>query len=114
MALSSSEIKIRTGMKGKAVLIIHVYQDYLWAMGDKSDPPEMKEISDDDDDSDDEDDEKEVKNEDDTNKNDTDHQNRLEKTTTESTTDQQQIKEIEFSKNYTTSGKFFFSLFLLL
>ncbi|KAL0075733.1 hypothetical protein J3Q64DRAFT_1769015 [Phycomyces blakesleeanus] len=47
MALPTSEIKPRSGMKGKAVHIIHVYQDYLWTMGDKSDPPDMRSISDD-------------------------------------------------------------------
>ncbi|KAI7867020.1 hypothetical protein BDF14DRAFT_1882133 [Spinellus fusiger] len=39
MALPTSQIKPRSGMKGKAVHILHVYQDHLWAMGDKSDPP---------------------------------------------------------------------------
>lgn len=34
-------------MKGKAVHIIHVYEDFLWAMGDKSGPPELESISDD-------------------------------------------------------------------
>lgn len=34
-------------MKGKAVIILHVYNDFLWAMGDKSGPPELKDISDD-------------------------------------------------------------------
>jgi translation initiation factor 2D len=47
MAAPSSEIKVRSGMKGKAVHIIHVYEDYLWAMGDKSGPPELQDISDD-------------------------------------------------------------------
>ncbi|KZT54753.1 hypothetical protein CALCODRAFT_438092 [Calocera cornea HHB12733] len=27
------------GMKGKAALILHVYEDHLWEMGSKSDPP---------------------------------------------------------------------------
>ena len=40
MALATSEIRLRSGMKGKAVHIIHVYKDYLWAMGEKSDPPD--------------------------------------------------------------------------
>ena len=47
MALASKDIKVRSGMKGKAVHLIHVYHDALWAMGDKSDPPEMKALSDD-------------------------------------------------------------------
>lgn len=47
MAVSTSEIKPRSGMKGKAVHIIHVYEDYLWSMGDKSGPPEHLDISDD-------------------------------------------------------------------
>lgn len=47
MATPSANIKVRSGMKGKAVIILHVYNDFLWAMGDKSDPPELKDISDD-------------------------------------------------------------------
>ncbi|KAL9558325.1 hypothetical protein MBANPS3_000948 [Mucor bainieri] len=47
MAVPTSEIRPRSGMKGKAVHIIHVYEDYLWAMGDKSGPPELESISDD-------------------------------------------------------------------
>lgn len=47
MALASKDIKVRSGMKGKAIYLIHVYHDALWAMGDKSDPPEMKALSDD-------------------------------------------------------------------
>ncbi|KAI8991996.1 hypothetical protein BDF20DRAFT_847680 [Mycotypha africana] len=47
MALPTSDIKPRSGMKGKAVHIIHVYEDYLWAMGDKSAPPELKKVEDD-------------------------------------------------------------------
>ncbi|KAI8145920.1 hypothetical protein BJV82DRAFT_602744 [Fennellomyces sp. T-0311] len=50
MALPTSEIRVRSGMKGKAVHLVHVYRDYLWAMGDKSDPPEAVDISDDADD----------------------------------------------------------------
>lgn len=46
MALSTSEIRPRSGMKGKAVHIIHVYQDYLWKLLDKSDPPELEHLSD--------------------------------------------------------------------
>ncbi|KAI9473486.1 MAG: hypothetical protein EXX96DRAFT_488456 [Benjaminiella poitrasii] len=57
MALPTSDIKTRSGMKGKAVHIIHVYHDYLWAMGDKSSPPELGHISSDDDNDDDDDDE---------------------------------------------------------
>ncbi|KAI7857575.1 hypothetical protein BDC45DRAFT_500145 [Circinella umbellata] len=45
MTLPTSEIRVRSGMKGKAVHIIHVYRDFLWAMGDKSDPPEIVDIS---------------------------------------------------------------------
>ncbi|KAI7906394.1 uncharacterized protein BX663DRAFT_427508 [Cokeromyces recurvatus] len=59
MALPTSDIKIRSGMKGKAVHIIHVYQDYLWAMGDKSDPLEFEHISNYDEEEDDDDDEEE-------------------------------------------------------
>lgn len=47
MSVPTSEIKPRSGMKGKAVHIIHVYEDFLWAMGDKSEPPELQDISDD-------------------------------------------------------------------
>lgn len=47
MATPTSEIKPRSGMKGKAVRIIHVYEDFLWAMGDKSEPPEIHDVSDD-------------------------------------------------------------------
>jgi translation initiation factor 2D len=47
MAVPTSDIKVRSGMKGKAVHIIHVYEDYLWAMGDKSGPPDLQDISDD-------------------------------------------------------------------
>lgn len=47
MVVPTSDIKVRSGMKGKAVHIIHAYEDYLWAMGDKSGPPELQDISDD-------------------------------------------------------------------
>lgn len=47
MALPTKDIRPRSGMKGKAVHIIHVYHDHLWAMGDKSEPPELEHISDD-------------------------------------------------------------------
>ncbi|RCI04594.1 hypothetical protein CU098_011374 [Rhizopus stolonifer] len=47
MAVPTSGIKPRSGMKGKAVHIIHVYQDFLWSMGDKSDPPQLEHMSDD-------------------------------------------------------------------
>ncbi|ORY95679.1 hypothetical protein BCR43DRAFT_493418 [Syncephalastrum racemosum] len=47
MALPTKDIRPRSGMKGKAVHIIHVYHDHLWAMGDKSEPPELETISDD-------------------------------------------------------------------
>lgn len=47
MALPTSDIKPRSGMKGKAVHIIHVHEDFLWAMGDKSGPSELESISDD-------------------------------------------------------------------
>jgi translation initiation factor 2D len=47
MSVPTSEIKPRSGMKGKAVHIIHVYEDFLWAMGDKSEPPELQDVSDD-------------------------------------------------------------------
>ncbi|CEP07922.1 hypothetical protein [Parasitella parasitica] len=48
MALPTSNITPRSGMKGKAVHIIHIYKDFLWAMGDKSEPPDLESISDDD------------------------------------------------------------------
>ncbi|ORX50552.1 hypothetical protein DM01DRAFT_1096375 [Hesseltinella vesiculosa] len=41
MALPSADIKVRSGMKGKAVLILHVYHDSLWSMGDKTEPPAL-------------------------------------------------------------------------
>lgn len=44
MALDTSDIAVRSGMKGKAVNLIHVYQDCLWALGDKSDPPNLQSI----------------------------------------------------------------------
>lgn len=44
MAIDTSKIKVRQGMKGKAVNLIHVYQDFLWALGDKSNPPDMDSI----------------------------------------------------------------------
>ncbi|KAI8070209.1 hypothetical protein BDF21DRAFT_344872 [Thamnidium elegans] len=47
MTVPTSEIKPRSGMKGKAVNIIHVYEDYLWSMGEKTEPPELQTISDD-------------------------------------------------------------------
>lgn len=49
-------------MKGKAVIILHVYNDFLWAMGDKSGPPELKDISDDEyiEDSDDDDQQEDI------------------------------------------------------
>lgn len=47
MTVPTSEIKPRSGMKGKAVNIIHVYEDYLWSMGEKTEPPELQSISDD-------------------------------------------------------------------
>jgi translation initiation factor 2D len=47
MALPTTEIKPRSGMKGKAVHIIHVFKDFLWEMGDKSEPPEALDVSDD-------------------------------------------------------------------
>lgn len=47
MTIPTSDIKPRSGMKGKAVHIIHVYEDFLWSMGDKSELPEMQGISDD-------------------------------------------------------------------
>lgn len=47
MTVSTSEIIPRSGMKGKAVNIIHVYEDYLWSMGEKTEPPELQTISDD-------------------------------------------------------------------
>jgi translation initiation factor 2D len=44
MAIDTAKIKVRQGMKGKAVNLIHVYQDFLWALGDKSNPPEIDSI----------------------------------------------------------------------
>ncbi|XP_074642083.1 eukaryotic translation initiation factor 2D-like [Tubulanus polymorphus] len=37
----SSEDMYMSAMKGKGVLMAHVYKDYLWALGDKSEPPDM-------------------------------------------------------------------------
>ncbi|KAI8345301.1 hypothetical protein EDC96DRAFT_521710 [Choanephora cucurbitarum] len=48
MAVPTSTIKPRSGQKGKAVHVIHVYHDYLWSMGDKSDPPQLQVDSNDD------------------------------------------------------------------
>jgi translation initiation factor 2D len=42
MAVDTAKITVRSGMKGKAVNLIHVYQDFLWALGDKSDPPNLE------------------------------------------------------------------------
>ncbi|KAK9765591.1 hypothetical protein K7432_005952 [Basidiobolus ranarum] len=42
MAVDTSEIPISGPRKGKGVYILHVYRDYLWSHGDKSDPPEFK------------------------------------------------------------------------
>ncbi|KAG1472283.1 hypothetical protein G6F56_001634 [Rhizopus delemar] len=50
MVLPTSDIKPRSGMKGKAVNILHVFEDCLWAMGDKSEPPEIPQDSDSDED----------------------------------------------------------------
>ncbi|KAI8062572.1 hypothetical protein BC940DRAFT_341718 [Gongronella butleri] len=47
MALPSAEIKVRSGMKGKAVYLLHVFQDHLWAMGNKSEPPAITALDDD-------------------------------------------------------------------
>ncbi|KAI9276194.1 hypothetical protein BC943DRAFT_364395 [Umbelopsis sp. AD052] len=57
MALDTSNIAVRSGMKGKAVNLIHVYQDCLWAMGDKSEPPNLESIERSEDSDDEEDDE---------------------------------------------------------
>lgn len=54
MVLPTRDIVPRSGMKGKAVHLLHVYRDYLWAMGDKSDPPDMKDMSEDEDEEEDE------------------------------------------------------------
>ncbi|KAL1916842.1 uncharacterized protein VTP21DRAFT_5546 [Calcarisporiella thermophila] len=35
----ASSVDILRGVRGKAVKVIHVYNDHLWAMGDKSKPP---------------------------------------------------------------------------
>jgi translation initiation factor 2D len=59
MALDTSNIAVRSGMKGKAVNLIHVYQDSLWAMGNKSDPPNLESIERSED-SDDEEDEEDI------------------------------------------------------
>ena len=32
--------KLSDGAKGKAAIVLHMYKDYLWEMGSKSDPPE--------------------------------------------------------------------------
>lgn len=55
MAIDTAKITVRSGMKGKAVNLIHVYQDHMWTLGDKSDPPNLESLqSADDDESEDE------------------------------------------------------------
>ncbi|XP_013871812.1 eukaryotic translation initiation factor 2D [Austrofundulus limnaeus] len=39
-AVSRSEMQ-SSGMKGRGVCVLHTYKDYLWAFGDKSDPPSL-------------------------------------------------------------------------
>ncbi|RUP46428.1 hypothetical protein BC936DRAFT_146970 [Jimgerdemannia flammicorona] len=44
MAISTSKLTAQSNIKGKAVLIIHVYKDHLWAMGSKADPPDLTDV----------------------------------------------------------------------
>ncbi|XP_014871387.1 eukaryotic translation initiation factor 2D isoform X1 [Poecilia latipinna] len=39
-AASSAEMQ-SSGMKGRGVCVLHTYMDYLWAFGDKSNPPSL-------------------------------------------------------------------------
>ncbi|XP_038127240.1 eukaryotic translation initiation factor 2D [Cyprinodon tularosa] len=39
-AMSSAEMH-SSGMKGRGVCVLHTYMDYLWAFGDKSNPPSL-------------------------------------------------------------------------
>ncbi|MED6241137.1 hypothetical protein ATANTOWER_031751 [Ataeniobius toweri] len=45
-AMSSAEMH-SSGMKGRGVSILHTYMDYLWAFGDKSNPPSLPDDDDD-------------------------------------------------------------------
>ncbi|XP_047238581.1 eukaryotic translation initiation factor 2D isoform X2 [Girardinichthys multiradiatus] len=45
-AMSSAEMH-SSGMKGRGVSILHTYMDYLWAFGDKSNPPSLQDDDDD-------------------------------------------------------------------
>ncbi|KAK7061050.1 hypothetical protein VNI00_000785 [Paramarasmius palmivorus] len=40
MAVSSDQLAEGGKEKGKAVIVLHTWKDYLWEMGNKSDPPE--------------------------------------------------------------------------
>ncbi|KAM4572037.1 eukaryotic translation initiation factor 2D [Fundulus diaphanus] len=40
-AASSSAEMLSSGMKGRGVCVLHTYMDYLWAFGDKSNPPPL-------------------------------------------------------------------------
>lgn len=44
MAIATSKLTPLSNLKGKAVHIIHVYKDHLWAMGTKAEPPDLAEM----------------------------------------------------------------------
>ncbi|CAG8499489.1 1785_t:CDS:10 [Dentiscutata heterogama] len=44
MCVSTNTLKPGSVKKGIAVQIIHIYQDHLWSMGDKSQPPEDEDV----------------------------------------------------------------------
>ncbi|RUS22292.1 hypothetical protein BC937DRAFT_89765 [Endogone sp. FLAS-F59071] len=44
IAIATSKLTPLSNLKGKAVHIIHVYKDHLWAMGTKADPPDLTEM----------------------------------------------------------------------
>ena len=44
MNVSTKSLKPGSTRKGVAVTIIHVYGDFLWSMGDKSNPPELSDV----------------------------------------------------------------------
>ncbi|KAJ2659407.1 hypothetical protein IW148_004238 [Coemansia sp. RSA 1199] len=41
MAVDTREIREVVGAKGKAVLVVHTYKDWLWEAGSKDEPPEI-------------------------------------------------------------------------
>src|SRR4051812_16249685 len=44
MNVSTKSLKPGSTRKGVAVNIIHVFGDYLWSMGDRSNPPEFSDV----------------------------------------------------------------------